>query len=77
MGSPRVVVVRLDSTRTKAIELNVLEYRTESTQLPTTGAVVGDSFYYITNSQIDHYQRGKVLHAEALAPIVVAKVELP
>jgi SMP-30/Gluconolactonase/LRE-like region len=77
MGSPRVVVVRLDSARTKAIELNVLEYRTEYTQLPTTGAVVGDSFYYITNSQIDHYQRGKVLHAEALAPIVVAKVELP
>jgi hypothetical protein len=76
MGSPRVVVVRLDSARTKAIELNVLEYRTEYTQLPTTGAVVGDSFYYITNSQIDHYQRGKVLHPEALAPIVVAKVAL-
>jgi hypothetical protein len=77
MGSPRVVVVRLDSARTKAIELNVLEYRTEYTQLPTTGAVVGDSFYYITNSQIDHYQRGKVLHPETLAPIVVGKVELP
>jgi SMP-30/Gluconolactonase/LRE-like region len=76
MGSPRVVVVRLDSARTKALELKVLEYRTEYTQLPTTGAVVGDSFYYITNSQIDHYQRGKVLHAETLAPIVVAKVEL-
>jgi hypothetical protein len=76
MGGPRVVVVHLDTNRTKAIELNVLEYRTELTQLPTTGAVVGDSFYYITNSQIDHYQRGKVLHAETLAPIVVAKVEL-
>jgi hypothetical protein len=76
MGSPRVVVVHLDTDRIKAIELNVLEYRTEFTQLPTTGAVVGDSFYYITNSQIDHCQRGKVLHAETLAPIVVAKVEL-
>lgn len=77
MGSPRVVVVRLDSTRTKATELNVLEYRTEYTQLPTTGAVVGDTFYYIANSQIDHYQRGKVLHPETLAPIIVAKLELP
>ena len=76
MGSPRVVVVHLDETRTRANELNVLEYRTAYTQLPTTGAVVGDSFYYITNSQIDHYQRGKVLHAETLAPIVIAKVEL-
>lgn len=41
-----------------------------------TGAVVGDTFYYITNSQIDHFQNGKVLHPETLAPIVVAKVEL-
>ena len=68
--------MRLDTTRTKAMELNVLEYRTEYTQLPTTGAMVGDSFYYITNSQIDHYQHGKVLHAETLTPIVVAKVGL-
>jgi hypothetical protein len=37
---------------------------------------VGDTFYYITNSQIDHFQNGKVLHPETLAPIVVAKVEL-
>jgi hypothetical protein len=76
MGSPRVVIARLDATQTRAINLDVLERRTEFTQLPTTGAVVGDTFYYITNSQIDHFQNGKVLHSETLAPIVVAKVEL-
>jgi hypothetical protein len=76
MGSPRVVMVVLDSTRTEATALKVLERRTQYTQLPTTGAIVGDTFYYITNSQIDHYQGGKVLHPETLAPIVVAKVEL-
>jgi SMP-30/Gluconolactonase/LRE-like region len=76
MGSPRVVIARLDATQTRAINLDVLERRTQFTQLPTTGAVVGDTFYYITNSQIDHFQNGKVLHPETLAPIVVAKVEL-
>jgi hypothetical protein len=76
MGSPRVVMVQLDRTRTEATTLNVLERRTQYTQLPTTGAIVGDTFYYITNSQIDHYQGGKVLHPETLTPIVVAKVEL-
>jgi hypothetical protein len=76
MGSPRVVMVRLDSTRTEATALDVLERRTQYSQLPTTGAIVGDTFYYITNSQIDHYQNGKMLHPETLAPIVVAKVEL-
>jgi hypothetical protein len=76
MGSPRVVMVRLDNTRTEATALKVLERRTQYTQLPTTGAIVGDTFYYITNTQIDHYQGGKLLHPETLAPIVVAKVEL-
>jgi hypothetical protein len=76
MGSPRVVIVQLDNTRTEATALKVLERRTQYTQLPTTGAIVGDTFYYITNSQIDHYQGGKVLHPETLAPIVVAKVAL-
>jgi hypothetical protein len=76
MGSPRVVIVQLANTRTEATALKVLERQTQYTQLPTTGAIVGDTFYYITNSQIDHYRDGKVLHPETLAPIVVAKVEL-
>jgi DNA-binding beta-propeller fold protein YncE len=76
MGSPRLVMVQLDNTRTEATALKVLERKTQCTQLPTTGAIVGDTFYYITNSQIDHYQGGKVSYPETLAPIVVAKVEL-
>jgi hypothetical protein len=76
MGSPRVVVARLNGNRTEATAFAVLEYRTEYTQLPTTGAVLGDTFYYITNSQIDHYKNGKLLDVEALEPIVVAKVDL-
>jgi hypothetical protein len=54
----------------------VLEYRTKYSQLPTTGALVGDTFYFITNSQIDHYKNGKLLNPEGLVPIVVAKVDL-
>ncbi|MBV8815175.1 MAG: SMP-30/gluconolactonase/LRE family protein [Verrucomicrobia bacterium] len=76
MGSPRIVVTRLNADRTRATASAVLEYRTEYAQLPTTGALVGDTFYYITNSQIDHYKDGKLLSPETLAPILVAKVRL-
>jgi SMP-30/Gluconolactonase/LRE-like region len=76
LGSPRVVVARLNSDRTEATALIVLEYRTKYSQLPTTGALVGDTFYFITNSQIDHYKNGKLLNPEGLVPIVVAKVDL-
>ena len=76
LGSPRVVVARLNSDRTEATALTVLEYRTKYSQLPTTGALVGDTFYFITNSQIDHYKNGKLLNPDELVSIVVAKVDL-
>lgn len=76
LGSPRIVVARLNDSRSEATALTVLEYRTRFTQLPTTGALVGDTFYFITNSQIDHYRNGKLLNPEGLVPIVVAKVDL-
>lgn len=76
LGSPRVAVVRLDANRAQTVGLTLLEYRTQFTQLPTTGAIVGDTFYYITNSQFDHYQDGKLLRPDDLVPITVAKVSL-
>ena len=76
LGSPRVALVRLSADRTQTAGITLPEYRTQFTQLPTTGAVVGDTFYYITNSQFDHYQDGKLLKPNELAPIVVAKVAL-
>ena len=60
----------------RRIGLTLLEHRTELTQLPTTGAIVGDTLYYITNIQIDHYKDGKLLNPDELVPIVVAKVNL-
>lgn len=76
LGSPRVAVIRLDASRSHTVGLTLLEYRTQFTRLPTTGAIVGDTFYYITNSQIDHYQDGKLLKPDELVPITVAKVGL-
>lgn len=40
LGSPRVAVIRLDASRARAVGLMVLEYRTQFTQLPTTGAIL-------------------------------------
>jgi hypothetical protein len=75
-NSPRIVVARLNDSRIEVTALTVLEHRTRYTQLPTTRAVVGDTFYFITNSQIDHYRNGKLLNPEGLVPIVLAKVDL-
>jgi len=76
LGSPRVAVVRLDANQAQTVGLTLLEYRTQFTHLPTTGAIVGDTFYYITNSQFDHYQDGKLLRTDELVPNTVAKVSL-
>jgi len=76
MGSPRVVVIRLDPTRTRAIGLKVLEYRSRFAKLPTTGTIVGDTLYYMTNSQVDHYRDGKIVNPDKLVPIDVARVDL-
>jgi hypothetical protein len=51
LGSPRIVVARLNDGRTEVTALTVLEYRTKYTQLPTTGAVVGDTFYFLLTAR--------------------------
>jgi hypothetical protein len=55
----------------------VLENRTQFTVLPTTGAIRGNDFYFIANSQIDNLNGDKVMDVTKLAPVRIAVVRLP
>jgi hypothetical protein len=55
----------------------VLENRTQFTVLPTTGAIRGDDFYFIANSQIDNLNGDKIMDVTKLAAVRIAVVRLP
>ena len=44
--------------------------------IPTTGAIVDNWFYFIANSQLGNYGDGMVLDDEKLKEVVVMKVPL-
>jgi hypothetical protein len=77
IGSPRVAAFRLSKDGLRVTRTTVLESRTPLTELPTTGAIRGSDFYFITNSQIDNLLNGKVRDVTLLAPIRIAVVSLP
>jgi hypothetical protein len=56
--------------------MNVLEYRTKSVQMPTTGAIDGSSFYFMTNTQIENWKNGKFVDPNKLAPVHIAILDL-
>jgi len=55
----------------------VLENRTAFTTTPTTGALHGNDFYFIANSQVDNLNGDKILDVTKLAPVRIAVVRLP
>lgn len=44
--------------------------------IPTTGVVVGDWFYFIANSQMRHLEQGVLKNAETLKDILIMRVKL-
>lgn len=77
IGSPRIAAFRLSADGLHVARTAVLEYRTNFTVLPTTGAVRGDDFYFIANSQIDNLNDDKVMDVTKLEPVRVAVARLP
>ena len=77
IGSPRIVMFTLSPDGARVTKTTVLERRTEATQLPTTGAIAGDDFYFIANSQVHNLENGKVVDPTTLAPIRISVVRLP
>jgi sugar lactone lactonase YvrE len=76
-GTERIVRYRLDREGSKVLWLDVLESRNPVFAIPTTGVVVGASFYYIANSRIDQLAAdGRLKSGARLEPVVVLEVPL-
>ncbi|HKV63412.1 MAG TPA: hypothetical protein VJO16_15990 [Candidatus Acidoferrum sp.] len=77
IGSPRIVAFRLSKDGARATQTVVLENRSAFTTLPTTGAIRGNDFYFIANSQVDNLNGNKIMDVTKLAPVRIAVVRLP
>jgi sugar lactone lactonase YvrE len=77
MGSPRVAAFKLSLDGNRVTRVTVLENRTQFTTLPTTGAIRGNDFYFIANSQIDNLNGDKIMDVTKLAAVRIAVVRLP
>jgi streptogramin lyase len=77
IGSPRVAAFKLSKDGNRVTQTRVLENHTQFTVLPTTGAIHGNDFYFIANSQIDNLNGDKIMDVTKLAPVRIAIVRLP
>jgi hypothetical protein len=77
IGTPRVAAFRLSADGTRVLKTTVLESRTRFMDQPTTGAIHGDNFYFIVNSQGGNLNGDHVLDVTTLAPVRIAVLRLP
>jgi DNA-binding beta-propeller fold protein YncE len=77
IGSPRIAVFQLSDNGLHVTKTTVVENRSKFTVLPTTGALDGDDFYFIVNSQIDNLNGERILDNTKLQPARIAKLHIP
>lgn len=76
-GANRVMRWKLSADGRKVSSSEMLEYRTELVSNPTTGAIYGDSFYFMANTGIDNLgDNGAIVDATKLEPVKIAVVAL-
>lgn len=73
----RIARFYLNAALDRVERFQVLERRNPIFDIPTTGAVAGNEFYYIANSQLRNLKDGKILSREKLRPVQILKVRLP
>lgn len=77
VGTNAIVAFRLAKDGNRVTATTVLERGTSLTTLPTTGAIVGADFYFISNSQIDNEREGRIVDPGKLEPVRIGVVRLP
>jgi hypothetical protein len=77
IGSPRIAAFQLSGDFLRVTKTTILEDRSVFTALPTTGAICGDKFYFIVNSQIDNLNGDRILDVTRLAPVRIGVLALP
>jgi hypothetical protein len=75
-GSFRVMQWRLSTDGKSVRSTGILEYRTPLVSFPTTGAVAGENFYFISNTGIANLKDDRIIDLNKLEPIHVAVVPL-
>lgn len=75
-GTSRIVRFHLGKTMEAIESEEVLESRNPRFDIPTTGVMAGNSFYYIANSQLDRVDQGRIKPDAQLVEPVVLQVPL-
>lgn len=76
-GMERVAQFRLDNTGYRVESLRVLESHNPQFRIPTTGAIVGNDFYYLANSQLESLRDdGRLTPGARLVDVLVLKTPL-
>ena len=76
MGLPRAARFQLSRDGSRVTAATILEYRTDYVELPTTGAIDGDSFYFMSNTQVDNWKNEQIVDPAKLAAIRIAAIHL-
>jgi sugar lactone lactonase YvrE len=75
-GTYRVMRWQLSPDGRKVTASEFLEHRTDLVSDPTTGAVLGDNFYFIANTGIYNLEDDKIVDPAKLEPVHIAVVAL-
>lgn len=73
---PRIVRFDLSADGRAILNMQILERRNPVFDGITTGAVTGDEFLYVANSQLDKLVNGKIASGVSLAPLRVLSIDL-
>jgi hypothetical protein len=76
-GEYRVMRWKLSADARKATTAETLEYGTRLVNDPTTGAILGDNFYFMANTGIYNLENDRVIDPAKMEPVYIAVVTLP
>jgi hypothetical protein len=66
----------LNATFDKIESARVLVANHTLFDIPTTGVIVNDWFYFIANSQMSNLEKGKIIDPSRLKEVVIMKIKL-
>lgn len=76
IGLPRLARFQLSADGARVTKSEILEYRSDFVELPTTGAVAKGKFYFICNSQLDNLRDEKIIDPSKLQPVRIGVLNL-
>lgn len=75
-GQPRIVRFDVDAGLTRVERMQILEAANPLFDVPTTGAIAGDGFAYIANSQLRHCRDGQIVDPQTMQATVILRAPL-